>query len=201
MATSFTAVAQPKPPSLLIRRCYSLLPKARHALDIYESDSVPDAFLTPSDAAVNANALATALNNGRAAIRISWRFGPPPLTGDGALWEAWISSLLKEARQHSPQNVADSIMPWLTKAFVLEASTDDLWEVPLELRAFDQSLAAVLEGRMSGDAEFARQLRQLDRAAMQVGKSVPARKLLSMLGFRAIRDPTYEDSLYESAFI
>ena len=53
MATSFNAVAaQPKPPSLIVRHCYTLLPKARHALDIYESDEVPAAFLTPSTEAV-----------------------------------------------------------------------------------------------------------------------------------------------------
>ena len=130
MATSFNAVAaQPKPPSLILRRCCTLLRKARHALDIYESDEVPAAFLTPSTEAVDANALATALSAGRAAVRIAWRFGPPPLTGDAAQWESWISSLLKEARGHSPQNVQDQMMPWLTKAFILEASVEDLWDV------------------------------------------------------------------------
>ena len=146
MATSFAGTpAQPKPASLVVRRCYSLLLKPRHALDIFESDDIPVAFMSPSDASVTANAPATALNNGRAAIRIAWRFGAPPLQGDGAQWECWVSALLKESRQNSPQNIADSIMPWLTKAFVLEATTDDLREVPLELHAFDQSLASALE--------------------------------------------------------
>ena len=52
----------------------------------------------------------------------------------------------------------------------------------------------------SGDAEFARRLRSLDKPAMSAGKTIPSRKLLCMVAYRAIRDPQWEDGLREQAF-
>ena len=35
---------------------------------------------------------------------------------------------------------------------------------------------------------------------MQIGKTLPARKLLSMCGQRSLKDPSYSDALWESRF-
>ena len=92
---------------------------------------------------------------------------------------------------------------WVSSAFQLKASLDDLWSVPSELRAFDQSLSCCLEALMkaSGDASFARRLASLERECMVIGKSIPFRKLLAMVGRRSMRDPTQEDALNESSFV
>ena len=111
--------------------------------------------------------------------------------------------LLKESRVNAPVAVADQMFSWLSSAFGLRAAIDDILTVPAELRVFDQSLSGHLEllVKSSADASFARRLMFLERECMQCGKSVPARKLLIMIAHRAIRDPSQEDALSESAFV
>ena len=88
--------------------------------------------------------------------------------------------LLKECRIDAPVAVADHVFSWVGGAFALPASVDDIWLVPQELRAYDQSLSSHLEGLMksSGDASVLRRIMSLERAAMAHGKSVPACKYL-----------------------
>ena len=75
---------------------------------------------------------------------------------------------MKEGRSNAPLNVQGQMMGWLSSAFRLVSSNDDLWTVPLELLGFDASLATHLENAMalSADSDFARRLRALDKAAM-----------------------------------
>ena len=85
--------------------------------------------------------------------------------------------LLKEARIHAPLSVADHMFNWIGSAFALRATQADVWEVPLELRRYDQSLSSHLEGlmRATGDASFVRRIMSLERAAMAHGKSISSR--------------------------
>ena len=52
----------------------------------------------------------------------------------------------------------------------------------------------------TGDASFLRRLASLERETLMAGKSVPFRKLVSMIAHRSIRDPLQEDNLHESDF-
>ena len=82
-------------------------------------------------------------------------------------------------------------MQRLGKSFKLFCANEELWSVPPELVTYDHSLAGHLETMLmaSGDTEFVRRLRLSEKIAIGVGKTTPARKLVSMLAFRAIRDP------------
>ena len=75
---------------------------------------------------------------------------------------------------------------WITSAFKLLVSADDIWHVPSELRAFDQSLSRAIETLMrnTADASFLRRLASLERETLMAGKSVPFRKLVSMIAHR-----------------
>ena len=58
MATTYDiTTVKPAPPSLIVRRAYTSLPKARHSLDIVETDDVPRDFLEPTPEAQAANSL------------------------------------------------------------------------------------------------------------------------------------------------
>ena len=146
--------------------------------------------------------LTAALLGGRTAPNLVWRTPPAPLTDTSAQWEAWIALLLKGCYKSSPMSAQSQIVSWLSNSFKLLCSTDDLWTIPAELRSFDHSLAAHLECqlRASADPEFGRRMKRLDSLALHAGKSVPSRKWLSMIAYRSIRDPQYEDEFYEAAF-
>ena len=161
------------PPTLVVRRAYTLLPAPRHALDITETDAVPSGFMEQTSDSLPSNNLAMALSAGRPATRLTWKSAQPNLSGSSADWENWISSLMKEGRSNAPLNVQGQMIGWLSSAFRLVCANDDLWTVPLGLVGFDASLATHLENAMalSADSDFSRRLRALDKAAaMSVGK-------------------------------
>ena len=70
------------------------------------------------------------------------------------------------------------------------------------LRAFDASLTVFLVKLMkdSGDNDLKRRVETLETTCLFGGKGVPSRKLVSMVAFRAIRDPKEEDRSSEAAF-
>ena len=48
--------------------------------------------------------------------------------------------------------------------------------------------------------EFTRRLNRMDDLAIGAGKTVPARKLLSMLGQHSLKGPSFSDQLWEAKF-
>ena len=96
-------------------------------------------------------------------------------------------------------------MTWACKAFKLELSQPELWHIEPFLQSYDDSLAAHLTTLLCGadgtaGREFARRIRSMESHAMQIGKTLPARKLLSMCGQHSLKDPSYSDALWESRF-
>ena len=68
-----------KIPSLIVYRSQSLLPAARHHLNIIECDVIPDWFLTGPVQVDENQTLASALIGQRTAPAINWKLSPVPL--------------------------------------------------------------------------------------------------------------------------
>ena len=117
-ATSYDAATViERPPTLVVRRAYTLLPQSRHSLDIEESDAIPATFLEPVPAAIEQAGVAAALNMGRQAPKLQWKVVMPNLLGSSADWEVWITALLKESRSNAPLSHQPHAVRWLGKSF------------------------------------------------------------------------------------
>ena len=72
MATTYdSTTVVVEPPSLVVRRSHTLLPSARHHLDIVENDDVPEVFFDTSVDEAAATTLAAALIGNRTAPSFS----------------------------------------------------------------------------------------------------------------------------------
>ena len=203
-ATSWEQTEQ-APKSNVVRRTSCLLPTPIVGWERQEDDSIPASFLDVSPAALEQASLAALLTGGRPAARIAWKFAAPMLQGTTTQWSTWITEVMREVRAHSPPQHSASSMQWAVQAFKLELTPQQLWHVEPTLQSFDDSLALHLAGLLRAyegtpGREFARRLNRMDDQSIAIGRTVPARKLLSMLGQHSLKDPTYSEQLWESKF-
>ena len=87
----------------------------------------------------------------------------------------------------------------MSSAFALRCSNEDIWSIPPELKHFDTSLGTAIEALIvaSADASLLRRVQFLERECLVLGRNIPFRKLLAMLGVRAIRDPSQENVIHD----
>ena len=189
-------------PSLVVHKAQSLLPAAQHHLSIIESDIVPEWFLNSPVAVEDSTTLAAAILGQRQQPNLQWKMAAIPLGRACHEWEEWAKSLLIESFRNSPASAQPYMVTWVASAFSLSAGVDDVWTVPPSLRGFDESLKRALEAKMaeSLDADWIRRLAALTWTCLHGGRTIPARKLLSMIAVRSIRDPKEADCMGERTF-
>ena len=191
--------------SQVVRRTYQLLPAPRIGWEVEESDEIPEEFLIASPAAVDTATLASLLSRNRQAVRTQWKMALPNLLGTQASWEVWVKESMKEVRANSPVAAQGAAMNWFASAFKLQLTPAELWFVSPEMEAFDNSLSSHLQSLLAAapgtnGREFVRRMLSLENAALAAGRTIPARKLVSMLAHHSVKDPTYADALHEAAF-
>ena len=189
----------------VVRKSNCLLPTPIVGWERQEDDTVPATFLDVRPEAIEAASLASLLTGGRPAARIAWKFPAPKLQGTTTEWSEWISGVMKEVRANSPPHHASTSMVWAVSAFKLELSQQQLWHIEPSLQSFDDSLALHLSTLLRSYAdtagrEFTRRLNRMEDEAIGVGETLPARKLLSMLGQHSLKDPSFAEQLWEAKF-
>ena len=96
-------------------------------------------------------------------------------------------------------------MGWFASAFKLELGLDQLWFVDPTLQAWDDSLSTHLQQLLinapgTAGRECTRRILSPENSSLTVGRTIPARKLISMIAYNSIKDPTYSEQLYEATF-
>ena len=193
-AETHFAIGPPLPAPLAVATRPSLLPKDSHALDIMESDLIPASFY--AGVGQHTEDAISVLIADRPLGRIVFRVGVPPLTSGKRSMEAWVREAISELPLLCPRGASAEIMRWFLQAMRLEITPDAMWSVPGHLAAFDRSYSLHLKGLLSADPEFSRRIEHLEWDCLAVGRTLPARKLISMIGYRIIRDPVSNDGIH-----
>ena len=181
----------------LTRAAPELLPTARILADLKETDEVPQEFAFGSPAEAEAvDHLAVVLGD-RPLQNVAFDLQPIPFKANRVSAEGWLRALLLECQRRSPGSTSGVMVSWIKEAFSLEAPPSLLWGVPPRLRHYDSCLAHKLSSmiKAEGGHVLSRRVVHLETEALAIGRSVPARKLISMICWALTRDSSTSEEV------
>lgn len=83
-------------------------------------------------------------------------------------------------------------MNWALQPLRLGIGLLTVWHVDAKLVSFDASLSRHLRNQLYNDPDFQRRIDALENKAIGVGRNIPARKFLTMIAHRVVRDSESE---------